>query len=72
MQYPVVVGLGDTDELTVVALCPHHASMIQLLHGRGDAETDDTRDKGSDTGDTQPVSGTIKALTRGGTGVYEV
>ena len=38
MQYAVVVGLGDADELAVVALGPHHAAVIQLLHGGRDAE----------------------------------
>jgi hypothetical protein len=38
VQDPVVVGLGDTDELAVVALCAHDAAVVQLVHGWADPE----------------------------------
>ena len=38
MEYPVVVGLGDADELAVVTLGPHLAPVEQLLHRRRDPE----------------------------------
>lgn len=38
VQYSVVVRLRDANELTVVALCSHHAPVVQPLHGRHYAE----------------------------------
>jgi hypothetical protein len=34
VEYSVVVRLRDANELTVVALCSHHAPVVQPLHGR--------------------------------------
>ena len=38
MQDAVVVRLGDTDKLAVVALGAHHPRVVQLLHRRRDPE----------------------------------
>lgn len=38
MLYPIIIRLRDAYKLTVVALGPHHPSMIQFFHRGKDSE----------------------------------